>query len=400
MSTVPFFRPSISEEDIAGVAGSLRTGWLTRGAKCEEFEKAFANYVGAAHAVSMNGCTTALTVALAVHGIGTGDLVLVPALTFAATAMAVLATGAKPLLVDCRPDTLSMDIDASRRALRVASGAFAGSRPAAMIPVHYGGRLIDPPELDGLADEFGLRIVHDAAHCPPAAWRSSPDSTWIRVGELSGVCCFSLYANKPITACEGGVLTSQDPDLVARARRMTQHGLALAKTLGDRRFSWDYEIEHFGLRGTMPDPLAALGLSQLQRADQHWRRRADIALRYSQRLGRGLPCDLPADDPMRVNAWHLYPIRLRTEALRRSRDEIFQLLLEHGVTCSVHYKPLHRHRAFSEWLRIGAVLASDLQQVDQIWPRLLSLPIYPDLCEDDQGRVCDVLEQVLLDSTI
>ena len=392
MPSVPFFRPSITDEDIQGVTDSLRSGWLARGQQCAAFEGAFADYVGAAHAVTVNGCTTALVAALKALNIGPGDLVVTPALTFVATAAAVHAVGATPLLVDCSAESLLIDLDAARAAL-IAERQRNRLRPAAIIPVHFGGNIVDPPRLAELAAEFGLEIVHDAAHCTPSAWRADAQSPWVRIGELPGVACFSFYANKTITTGEGGMLTTNDAALATRVRRLTGHGIAPAP---EGQGAWSYEVPEFGLRGSLADPLAALGLSQLRRADDLWRRRQAVAQRYRERLGAHLPCTLPLDPPNVLSSWHLFTLFLKLEQLSCGRDEIFRRLSDMGVHCSVHYRPAPLHAAVAQALDAGTCLAGSVDKAVAVWPRLLSLPIYPDLSREAQDYVCDCLEQVLL----
>lgn len=370
------------------------TGMLTRGETCRAFEQAFADYVGAAHAVSVSSCTAALLVTLSALGVGAGDLVLVPALTFTATAEAALTVGATPVLVDCDARNLCLDPAAVRRLLEAPLPAGA-RRYAAIVPVHYGGTIADLDVIEDLAAEFRLHLVHDAAHCVPSAYRPAGTAAWRRIGEVAGTACFSFYGNKCITTGEGGMITTSDPMLAARLRRISLHGGLAADQVARTGFVWDYEITDRGFKANMPDPLAALGLSQLRRADALLARRQAIAGHYRRVLGGRIAADLPEPADDRQLSWHLYVIRLRLEALDCDRDTIFRRVQDRGVTCSVHWRPLHRHTLYRRLIEQGTVLLGDCPVTDTVWPALLSLPIFPGMTADDLDYVCETLVAIL-----
>ncbi len=234
MMNVPFFRPDLNETEIAEVVDTLRSGWLTTGPKVKRFEEDLAAAVGATHAVALNSCTAALHLAVEALGLRAGQAVLVPTMTFAATAEVVRYAGAVPVLVDCDPVTLNMDLeDAERKVADLRAGRLpvAAAEVVGIIPVHVGGLMMDMDRVADFARRHGLWIVEDAAHALPAAWRPGPDRPWQRCGESwrwnrGRVTCFSFYANKTITTGEGGMAVTADPALAERMRMMSLHGLS------------------------------------------------------------------------------------------------------------------------------------------------------------------------------
>jgi perosamine synthetase len=273
-SRVPFFRPSIGVSEIDEVVDTLRSGWLTTGPKVERFEAAFAASVGARHAVALSSCTAALHLAVDALNLQAGQAVLVPAMTFAATAEVVRYRGAIPVLVDCDPVTLNVSLeDAERKIARVMKRdlPFAIARDTQVVgfvPVHVGGLMADVDALRAFAKRHGVWLVEDAAHALPAAWRRGRGAPWQRCGEgTASVTCYSFYANKTITTGEGGMAVTDDAATAATIRRMSLHGLsrdAWGRYTGGG--SWDYQILAPGYKYNMTDIAAAIGLHQLERA--------------------------------------------------------------------------------------------------------------------------------------
>ncbi len=382
---IPYFRPSIGEEEKRLVDAVLTSGWLTTGQYARRFEEAFASYLGAPQAVAVNSCTAALHLALEASGIGPGDLVLVPTMTFAATAAAVRFLGGRPVLVDCDPVTMNMDPEAAEQTAELWSryGNLRG-----IIPVHYGGQMADMDRLGSLARRWDLAVVEDAAHACPAYTRPGPASPWQPVGATSPLACFSFYANKCITTGEGGMVTVQNPDTAERIRRMSLHGLSKSAW---RRFEakvpWHYEILDAGFKYNLTDLAAAIGLAQLEKAGRMWQDRRRVARLYAERLAAYQEfLELPVELPDRQSSWHLYPIRLRLESLDIDRNAFIAALGERGITCSVHWMPLHLHPAYREayGYRLG-----DFPVASSLWPRLVSLPMFPSMTEAEVDYVCD-----------
>ena len=395
---VPFFRPSIGQAEIDEVADSLRSGWLTSGPKVARFEAAFAEAVGGQSALAVNSCTAALHLAVEALGLEAGNAVLVPTMTFAATAEVVRYLGATPVLVDCDPETLSMDLGhaeemlgrAQRGDLAVLDGIPA--KVVGMIPVHVGGLMMDSGAVAEFAERHGLWIVEDAAHAFPAAWRPGPEAPWQRCGEATAdVTCFSFYANKTITTGEGGMAVTDREDLLERMRRMALHGLSRdAWGRYSEGGSWDYRIVAPGFKYNMPDLAAAIGLHQLERAESMRVERERLVHRYLEGLSTLSHLGLPPEPPDRRQAWHLFPIRLRLERLTIDRNGFIAELNTAGVGTSVHWRPLHLHPYYEE---LGWT-ADLLPQATRVWDRLISLPLFPTMADEELRHVLTSVEEI------
>ncbi len=387
---VPFFRPSIGEAEIVEVERCLRSGWLTSGPTAKRFESAVAEAVGAKHALAVNSCTAALHLAVDALGLQAGQAVLVPTMTFAATAEVVRYLGGVPLLVDCDPITFNMDLTDAERKLQQAKSGQCPAAPgkqlevAGIIPVHVGGMMMDMDVVDAFAQRHNLWVVEDAAHALPAAWRSNEDAPWRRCGEnTSAVTCFSFYANKTITTGEGGMAVTEDEALAHRMRMMSLHGLshdAWDRYSGGR--SWDYQIVEAGYKYNMTDVAAAIGVHQIARAEEFRQAREAIALAYLQEFADLAEIELPVVPENRVHAWHLFPIRLRLERLAIDRNTFVDELRAAGVGCSVHWRPLHLHPYYRErfgWQPESFPVATPL------WERVVSLPLFPGMRDDERA---------------
>jgi dTDP-4-amino-4,6-dideoxygalactose transaminase len=396
---VPFFRVAVGDAEIAEVVDTLKSGWLTTGPKTQRFEQEFAAAVGAPHAVALNSCTAALHLAVEALGLRAGDGVLVPTMTFAATAEVVRYLGAVPILVDCEPDTCNLDVGHAEQLLADCArghfppGVTAATRIVGVMPVHYGGYLADVAAVRALAARHGLWIVEDAAHAFPAAWRAAPDGPWQHCGAgTADVTCFSFYANKTITTGEGGMATTHSPALAARMKQMSLHGLsrdAWGRYAGGG--SWDYQILAPGYKYNLTDIASAIGLHQLRRAEAM---RADRQLRaawYDERLAGSRVAQAPPSSPTRLHAWHLYPIQLRIDHLPVTRNQVMDALRARGVTASVHWRPLHLHPYYQE--RFGYTAAA-CPAATAAFDRLLSLPLFPDLTRAEVDYVVTTLHQV------
>ena len=412
---VPFFRPSIGDGEIEEVVSCLRSGWLTTGMRAKQFEAAFAARVGGKHAVALNSCTAALHLAVEALGLTAGQAVLVPAMTFAATAEVVRYQNAVPLLVDCDPVALNMDLeDAARKLDQLRQGETPldpSLEVVGIMPVHVGGLMLDMDEVRSFADERGLWIVEDAAHSFPAAYRTSghlnpeprasnsqspipnPSVLWRRSGEnTAAVSCFSFYANKTITTGEGGMAVTDDEQLAARIRQMSLHGLSHDAW---KRFSgnnpWDYKIVAPGYKYNMTDIAAAIGLHQLARAEDFRLQRQEIARFYRDELAGLEQIELPPDPTDRIHAWHLFPIRLCLDRLAIDRNAFIERLREHGVGCSVHWRPLHLHPYYEETF---GWRPEHLPTASEQWTRIISLPLFPGMREEERRHVVEMVRLI------
>ena len=395
--SVPFFRPSITEAEIQEVTACMRSGWLTTGPHTKRFEADFAAAVGAQHAVAVNSCTAALHLAVEALGLRPGQAVLVPTMTFAATAEVVRYQGAMPLLVDCDPATCHMDLDDAERKIADLKAGRTPLEPsltvAGMIPVHVGGLMMDIAAVESFARRHALWIVEDAAHSFPAAWRSGPQADWHRCGEnTAAVTCFSFYANKTITTGEGGMAVTADRGLADRMRQMSLHGLSHdAWKRYEGNASWDYRIVAPGYKYNLSDVAAAMGNQQLKRAEALRQEREAIAGRFRTALADVDEIELPPLVPDRIHAWHLFPIALRLERLGIDRNRFMELLRQQGVGCSVHWRPLHLHPYYQESFGWRPEL---LPTASRTWLRLISMPLFPGMRQEEEEHVVSVVRDL------
>ncbi len=396
---VPFFRPELDDVEIAEVVDTLRSGWLTTGPKTRRFQEAFAEAVGGRHAVALNSCTAALHLATEALGLARGQAVLVPTMTFAATAEVVRYAGAVPVLVDCEPDTLNLDFeDLEKKIEAVADDSLAPivgrpGPPVGVIPVHVGGLMFDVARLKAFAGRHGLWVVEDAAHAFPAAWRPRSGAPWQRCGEAtSDVACYSFYANKTITTGEGGMAVTERDDLAERMRSMSLHGLSHdAWGRYTAKGAWDYRILAPGYKYNLTDVAAALGIHQLARAEEMRRQRETVAHAFLEGLAGVDELELPRLAPDRVHSWHLFQIRLRLERLTIDRDRFLEELRARGVGFSVHWRPLHLHPYYQEtygWR------PEHLPVATEVWRRTVSLPIYPAMTAGERDAVVTTVREI------
>jgi dTDP-4-amino-4,6-dideoxygalactose transaminase len=381
---VPFHRAPVGEEEALAVCEVIRSGWMTMGPKTFEFEKAFASYVRASHAIAVSTGTAALHLALEAAGIREGDEVLLPTTTFTATAEAVTYLGARPVLVDIDPVTMNLDpVDGARRIT---------PRTKAMIPVHLGGQPCDMEEIQTIARRHSLRIIEDAAHALPSEYRGK------RIGQISEFTCFSFYATKTLTTGEGGMVTTENPIAAERIRLMRLHGIerdAWKRYRGDG--SWRYEVLEAGFKYNLTDFQSAIGLVQLAKCDAMRRARQKIALRYTAAFSSREELWVPEIRPERSTSWHLYILRLRLDRLRVDRDAFIRALKEGGVTCSVHFIPLHLHPYYQ---RAYGYKAGDFPQAEQQYGSCLSLPIFPGMTEQEIEHVIRVVQATVEESRV
>lgn len=394
---LPLALPYIGEEEIAAVTECLRSGWLTTGARTREFERRFAEFVGVGHAVALNSCTAALHLALEALHIRPGEEVLVPTLTFTATAEVVRYLGARPVLVDCDPETLNLDLEWVRAYLeeRCTPGEGGprnretGALVRALIPVHFAGLPCPMDRLLQLAERHGLAVVEDAAHALPAYRDGRHLGTFGRLG------AFSFYATKTITTGEGGMLTTDDEALANRVRMMSLHGIDRhAWKRYTAEGSWYYEVHEAGFKYNLTDIAAALGLVQLGRAEQLWERRRAIASRYTEAFGPREEVRVPPGGEARdLHSWHLYVLRLNLDRLSVDRGRFIELLRERNLGASVHFIPLHLHPYYRDTF---GYRPQDLPAAATLYPTLVSLPFYPRMSDGDVerviGTVCEVLD--------
>jgi dTDP-4-amino-4,6-dideoxygalactose transaminase len=378
---LPFALPEIDEDEINAVNECLRSGWITTGPKSKQFESDFAAYLGGScEAIAVNSATAGLHLALEALGIGPGDEVIVPTLTFTATAEVVRYLGAEPVLADVDPVTLNLSVDAIKAVLT--------QRTRAVIPVHYGGLACDMDAIIEFARARALFVVEDAAHAFPTRYKGR------LVGTLdSDVTVFSFYANKTMTTGEGGMIVTRDPEIAARARVMRIHGISrdVFDRFVSRTPSWFYEVVAPGYKYNLTDIAAAMGIQQLRKIDRFLARRHQLAQRYFEELAH-LPLRLPADaTDGGMHSWHLYVVRV-TGAAPIGRNALIEKLSERGIGTSVHYIPLHRH---PYWRRRYRLRPEQFPEAEAAYQSMVSLPLYTKMTDEDQTRVIRTLRELL-----
>jgi perosamine synthetase len=379
-SRIPFHLPTIGEEEIAEVVDTLRSGWLTTGPKVRRFEAAFAAYVGARHAVAVNSCTAALHLALEAVGVGPGDEVILPTYTFTATGEVVTYLDARPVLADCRPDTLNIDVTTIEPLLT--------PRTKAIVPVHIAGQACDMDPIMELARARGIAVVEDAAHALPTLYKGR------LIGSIGDLTTFSFYATKGVTTGEGGMITTEREDYAARVRRMSLHGLS-----GDawNRYSdkgqWYYEVLDFGFKYNLTDLAAAIGIEQLKRSDAMWKRRREIASMYTDAFAELDTCATPREVAYGTHAWHLYILEVNPAAVAGGRDAVFRALQERGIGTSVHFIPLHLHPAYRQALGYAPGM---FPHAERAFQRAISLPIYPRMTNAHVEAVVTAVRDTLI----
>lgn len=379
---LPFGVPAIGEEEIDEVVATLRSGWIGQGERVVRFEREFATAVGAEHAVAVSSCTAALHLALVVAGVGPGDEVLVPALTFAASATAVLHAGARPVFCDVDPETLLLHLDDA--AARVTA------RTRAVMPVHFGGLPCDLPAVQAFAAEHELTVVEDAAHAVGTKLDDRP------IGSFGTYCCFSFYANKNLTTAEGGMIALDDDAAANSLRMLRLHGLSTDawRRYADRSFV-PSAVHALGFKYNLTDLQAAIGIHQLAKVERFQARRETLAARYDEELA-GLPgvALQPRVLPGRAtrHGLHLYLLLLDPAAFEVGRDEIVAALRAENIGAAIHYRALHLEPYFSE---LFGHAPEEFPHSLEAGSRVITLPLTPGMSDDDADDVVRATTKVL-----
>jgi perosamine synthetase len=375
---LPFAMPDIGEAEVESVVETLRSGWLTTGPKVRRFEEDFATYVGCQHAVAVNSATAALHLALGAVGIREGDEVLVPTMTFAATAEVVLYFNAKPVLVDCRQDTFNIDPNQIEKSIT--------AKTKAIIPVHIAGQACDMDRILEIASHDDLRVIEDAAHALPSRFQGK------MIGTVGDITCFSFYATKTITTGEGGMATTESLEWADRMRIMGLHGISKdAWKRYTAEGSWYYEILYPGFKYNLTDIAAAIGLEQLKKCTHFWEVRQRYAALYNEGFQDVPAIITPHVAPNIQHAWHLYIIQLDLEQLRIGRNEFIDLLKQENIGTSVHFIPLHLHPYYRNTFKYRP---EDFPTASAVFERSISLPIYTRMTEADVQRVIDTVGKI------
>jgi dTDP-4-amino-4,6-dideoxygalactose transaminase len=383
---IPFHVPSIGDEETREVEATLRSGWLTTGPRTAQFEKEFSAYVRASHAIAVSSCTAGLHLALAALGIGKGDEVITTPLTFCATAHAILHVGARPVLADIGADG---NIDPEEIAQAVTP------RTRAIIPVHFSGLPCDMKAIWKLARKYALFVIEDAAHAVGTHYDGCPiGMTAAETGaDASDAVAFSFYATKNMTTGEGGMVTTPRESLAARMRMLSLQGMNRdAWSRYSERGSWYYEVVDAGFKYNLTDIQSAVGIHQLRKLDSFIETRTRYAQIYNQALAGMEEVELPPDGPRFRHSWHLYVLRLNLTSLKIDRQGFIEELRRKGIGASVHFVPLPLHPFFARL----PLAARPCRRALSLYPRIVSLPLYPAMTEDQVHYVADCVKEVIM----
>lgn len=386
--SIPYSRQEITEADIEAVTSVLRSDYLTQGPQVPAFELAMAERHQVAHAVAVTNATQALHIACLALDVGPGSRVWTSPNSFVASANCALYCGATVDFVDIDPVTRNLSVEALRAKLQVAAACKA--LPHVLIPVDFGGLPADLREMRQLADEYGFSILEDASHATGANYLGKPvGSQW------ADATVFSFHAVKIITTGEGGMVTTQNPELASRMQALRSHGITRDRRLmrTEPEGEWVYEQQSLGFNARMTELQAALGLSQLRRIDEMRSRRAALAARY-QDLMADLPLGLPSEPAGRQSAWHLYPVTLEEDTNRRA--DVFARMRSAGVGVNVHYIPIHMQPYYQD---MGFALG-DFPEAERYYARALTLPLHPGMTLSEQDQVVATLRQALAPATV
>jgi len=376
---LPFSRPSISEADIAAVGEVLRSGWITTGPRTAAFEEAFSRYVGCSRAIGLCSATAGMHLVLKALGIGPGDEVITPSMTWVSTINLIVLAGAKPVFADIDRDTLTVLPDAVADAV--------SPRTRLIVPVHFAGAAADMTALKRIAAQSGVRIVEDAAHALGTHYSGS------HVGE-EGTSIFSFHPIKNITTGEGGMFCTDDPQLAERVNRLKFHGLGMdAYDREAQGRAPQAEVWEPGYKYNLTDMAAVLGLGQLDRVDEFNRKRETLAMIYRERLS-GIDEILPLVVPSHTtrHAWHLFIVRLDTNKGGLSRDDFMAGLKQRNIGTGLHFRAVHLQKYYRESMGMHQGM---LPNTEWNSDRICSLPLFPDMTEDDVDDVVEAVKDVL-----
>jgi dTDP-4-amino-4,6-dideoxygalactose transaminase len=374
-----FHKPFIGEEEVNEIVDTVRSGWLSMGPKTIRFEEAFNSYIGSKKSIAVSSWTAAGHLVLEAFGIKPGDEVIVPTMTFPATAEIVCYLGAKPVFVDVEEDTLNISLKEIEKAIT--------PKTKAIIPVHYGGQPCDMDEILQIAKDNNIKVMEDAAHSLPATYKGK------KVGTISDVTCFSFYATKTLSTGEGGMICTNDDEIAERCSIMRLHGINRdAWKRYTESGSWYYEVVAPGFKYNFTDLQASLGLPQLKKVDSMWQSRKDIASRYTAALKDNEFLTLHTIKEDRESSWHLYPIRLNLERLTINRAQLIDEMRKLNIGAGVHFMPVHQHIYYTQTYNLDD---KNYPVASAVFPRLVSLPIYPGMKEEHVDKVINVLVDLL-----
>ncbi|MFA5146717.1 MAG: DegT/DnrJ/EryC1/StrS aminotransferase family protein [Candidatus Omnitrophota bacterium] len=376
---LPFYKPALGKDEEKEIIAVLRSGWLGRGPRTEEFEDAFRRYVRSRHAVGVNSCTAGLHLSLAALGIGEGDEVITTPMTFPATANAIIHQGATPVFADVEKDTFNIDPERIEPTIT--------KRTKAVIVVHFAGHPCEMDKITAIARRRGLFVIEDASHALGSSYRGK------KIGSMGDLACFSFYATKNITTGEGGMVTTDDGQLAAKIRLLSRHGISM--DAGERKTKRGYE--HWeailpGYKYNMCDLQAALGLAQLRKIKKLLALRKKYFRIYNEMLSTVPEIITPVTREGVEHSHHLYAVITRSEDLSIGRDGILNILFRRKIGAGVHYRALHLQRLYRDRYKFSR---NAFPVAEYISDRTLSLPLYPAMTEDDVSCVAENIKEII-----
>ncbi len=381
LSSIPFHLAEIGEEEIQEVTQTLRSGWLTTGARTAQFEREFAEYTGAPNALAVNSCTAGLHLALHALGIGPGDEVITTPLTFCATVNTILHVGAQPVLADV-DEFGNLDVETVRARIT--------KRTRAIMPVHFAGAACDMRGIWELAREHGLYVIEDAAHATGTHYLGQHvGGADPQTGMHSDAVAFSFYATKSLATGEGGMVTSHDRALHDRMRVLCLHGISRdAWNRYTEKGKWFYEVIECGYKYNLSDVQSSIGIHQLRKQERFRQRRAEIAARYTELFASVDEIETPGTPDYSRHAWHLYVVRLGAGGGTVDRAAVIDTMRDEGIGTSVHFIPVPTHPYYQRFAWSDPTL---VPRAMGLYPRILSLPIYPSLTDDQVTRIANTV---------
>ncbi len=375
---LPYCRPYFDDGEIDAVTNVLKSGWWTKGSVTRDFEKIFADYVGAKYAIAVNSCTAAMHIALVAHGIGEGDEVISTPMTFCSTINTIVHTGAKPVLVDIDSRTGLIDADKIESAIT--------EKTKAIVPVHYAGQSCDMDKINSIAKRYGLFVLEDCAHALATEYKGK------KIGGHSNTCAYSFYVTKNIATAEGGMLTTDDKDLYEKASVLSLHGMSKnAWSRYGSKGDWRYEVAEPGFKYNLTDIAAALGIEQMKKLDEMQLIRKEYAKLYNEAFDKIDGISYLADNGYGVTSDHLYVIKIDNDKFSISRDEFIELLKEYNIGTSVHFIPICKHPFYIE--KYG-YKEGDFPETEKMFEQIISLPLYPSMSREDVMYVIEAVCEI------
>lgn len=375
---LPYCRPYFDDEELNRVADVLKSGWWTKGSVTREFEKVFAEYVGAKYAVAVNSCTAAMHIALVAKGIGEGDEVISTPMTFCSTINTIVHTGAKPVLVDIDSKTGLIDVDKIEAAIT--------EKTKAIVPVHYAGQSCDMDKINAIAEKYGLFVLEDCAHALSTEYKGR------KIGSMGNACAYSFYVTKNISTAEGGMLTTDDEELYEKASVLSLHGMSKnAWSRYGTKGDWKYEVCNPGFKYNLTDIAAALGIAQMNKLDEMQAIRTEYAEMYNKAFDEIDGITYIKDNGLGKNSAHLYVIQIDKDKFNIDRDAFIELLKDYNIGTSVHFIPICMHPYY---INNFGYKKGDFPATEKMFEGIISLPLYPSMSREDVMYVIEAVREI------